>query len=81
MEKKPKQNSKNLAKMLKKEDWGNFVSSLNCSTPLIQAWNRVRQLRGKYKKINILQGIRAQYKDKKNIANKIGHTLAELFFP
>ena len=66
----------------KKENWGKFVSSLNCSTPINQAWNRVRQLKGKDpKNVTILEGNGAQYKDSKSIATKICDTLAELPLP
>ena len=48
-------------------------------TPINQAWNRVRQLKGRDpKKVNILEVIGAQSKDSKSIANKTGDTLDEL---
>ena len=62
------------------EDWEKIASSLNSNTPINQAWNRVRQLKGKdLKKNNIFEVNRAQYKDSESIANKIGDTLAELY--
>ena len=71
-----------LAQKNKKEDWQKFVSSLNSNTPINQAWNTVRQLKGKDpKKITNLEVNGAQYKDSKSIANKLGDTLAELFLP
>ena len=71
-----------LAKKNKKKNWEKFASSLNSNTPINQAWKRVRQLKGKDpKKVNILEGNAAQYKDSKSIDNKLGDTLAELSFP
>ena len=45
--KKNRAELKILAEKNKKEDWEKFVSSLNMNTPINQAWNRVRQLKGK----------------------------------
>ena len=57
---------KTLAKMNKKEDWEKFASSLNRNTPINQAWNRVRQLKGKDpKKANTFEVYGAQYKTAK----------------
>ena len=45
-----------LAQNNKKEDWEKFARSLNCNTPINQAWNIVRQLKGKSpKKVTILE--------------------------
>ena len=52
------------------EDCKKFGSSFHSTTFIIQAWNRVTLLRGKYPKIvNILEDNGAQYKDTKIIAN------------
>ena len=81
-EKKNRAEFKILAQKNKKEDWEKFASFLNCSTPINQAWNSVKRLKGKYpKKFTILEVNVAQYKDSKSIANKIGDTLAELSLP
>ena len=54
--KKAKTELKSLAKKNKKENWEKFASSLNRNTPVNQAWNRVRQQKGKDpKKVNILE--------------------------
>ena len=73
---------KSLARKNKKEDSENFASSLNNSTPINQAWDRIRQLEDNDpKKVNILEADGAQYNDSKSIANKKVNTLAELSFP
>ena len=65
--------------MNKKEDWEIFAISLNSNTTINQAWNIVRQLKGKDpKKVTILEVYGAQCKDSKKIAYKIGDTLAKL---
>ena len=64
------------------EDWEKLASCLNNEAPVNQAWNRVRQLKGKDpKKVTILEVNGAQYKDSKSIANKLGDTLIELSLP
>ena len=71
-----------LVKKKKKEDWEKIVSFLNSNTPINQASNIVRQLKGKDPiKVNFLEANGAQYKDSKVIVSKIGDTLAELSFP
>ena len=75
--KKVKPELKSLAKKNKKEGWEKLVCSLIGNTPISQSWNKVRQLKGKDpEKGKILEATGAQYKDSKNIANKIGNTLA-----
>ena len=78
--KKVRADFKILAQKNKKEIWEKISSSLNSKTPINQAWNRVRQLKGKNpkKKFTILEVSGAQYKDRKNIANKIDYTFAEI---
>ena len=64
------------------ERLGKFASSLNSNTPINQIWNSIRQLKGKDRKeLNMLEVNGAHYKDSKNLANKIGDTLAEPSLP
>ena len=61
--------------MNKREDREKFDSSLNRNTPINQAWNRVRQLKGKDpKKVNILEVNGAQYK------NYLFHKITDYLF-
>ena len=58
------------------------MPALNCNTPINQALRRERQIKGKNsEKVTILEVNGAEYKDSKSIANKVGDTLAELYFP
>ena len=78
---KKQSRSQTLAKKNKKENWEKVDSSLNRNTPINQACNRVRQLRGKDpKKVNIFEVIGAQYKDSKSTANKIGNISPNYLF-
>ena len=53
--------------------WRNFVSKLNCHTPINKVWNMVQQIKGKHNKTNVQDG-QDTLTSEQDISNKLGHT-------
>jgi hypothetical protein len=61
--------------------WRNFVSKLNCHTPIYKVWNMVQQIKGKHNKTNVQDG-QDTLTSEQDISNKLGHTFKKnLFYP
>ena len=56
---------------------GNFAGSLNCNKPFNMSWDKIRRNKGKEKKNNKVYVYGVQYRDNRNIDNKMGDTLAD----
>jgi bisphosphoglycerate-independent phosphoglycerate mutase (AlkP superfamily) len=59
--------------------WRNFVSKLNCHTPMDKVWNMVQKIKGKNNKTNIhhLKDGHDTLTSEQDISNKLGQTFSK----
>jgi hypothetical protein len=63
----------------RRTSWCNFVSKLNCYTPMNKVWNMVQKIKGKNNKTNVhhLKDGRDTLTSEQDISNKLGQTLSK----
>ena len=59
-------------KQNRRTSWRNFVSKLNCHTPMNRLWNMVQKIKGKNNKTNV-----HHLKDGHDISNKLGQIFSQ----
>ena len=66
-------------KQNRRTSWCNFVSKLNCYTPMNKVWNMVQKNKGKNNKTNVhhLKDGRDTLTSEEDISNKLGQTLSK----